>query len=418
MAETEKAPAPKIPARKAKNLKPAAKGPDRLPALERELAERIKYLRGCVREIGRRYSEGLERDLAELLDQSREVLRQQRLKPGPRISAAEDILDVIEGLRLKPEKGRRKDLRRIEQAVSQMEKALAKKKSEGPVRVAVAVGRGADIAPTILQALARNLDRYSSCHRRCREAAAPDAVHDLRVSIRRLLSILRLMEPVLPKLELGGTIRRLRAQLNGLSRLRDAQVQRQAAAAAAESQARLAGFIDYLSRAESALLVQLPASLGAIDPAVLAQAIQPAKLQLETAPSLASRISKVLRRQWRRCRGRLLGRRQALKPEDPATIHRLRIAFKRYRYLAEALQPLLPAATPAMMKSMHGFQQAMGRIQDQAVLVRQLQAWLRKTGRTDQALFRFLQDRRNELEAGARQFVSGSEQLNDFLNLG
>jgi CHAD domain-containing protein len=218
-------------------------------------------------------------------------------------------------------------------------------------------------------------------------------------------------------LGIGAAVKRLGTQLDSLRRLRDAQVQMEEVAAAAAAQPQLAGFLDHLSRFESALRAQLPHALGAIEPAVLEAALQPAQLQLGSSPTAMATLSNALRRNWRRRRKSLIGRRQVLEPGDPATIHRLRIAFKKYRYLAEAVQPLLLAATPEVMKAMHAYQQAMGQIQDQAVLVRQLEAWLRKAGSADQALFRYLRERRNELDANARRFVSDTKQLDEFLSL-
>jgi len=71
-----------------------------------------------------------------------------------------------------------------------------------------------------------------------------------------------------------------------------------------------------------------------------------------------------------------LGRRVAAA--DTERIHRTRIAFKRFRYMAEALSPLLPAVTDQHRHAMRGYQSMMGDIQDVEVLLAALDKFLRR----------------------------------------
>ena len=65
---------------------------------------------------------------------------------------------------------------------------------------------------------------------------------------------------------------------------------------------------------------------------------------------------------------------------DTETIHRTRIAFKRFRYMVEALAPLLPAVTPDHRRAMRGYQCMMGDIQDMEVLLAALDKFVQKEG--------------------------------------
>ena len=65
---------------------------------------------------------------------------------------------------------------------------------------------------------------------------------------------------------------------------------------------------------------------------------------------------------------------------DTKTIHRTRIAFKRFRYMVEALAPLLPAVTPDHRRAMRGYQCMMGDIQDMEVLLAALDKFVQKEG--------------------------------------
>jgi CHAD domain-containing protein len=74
---------------------------------------------------------------------------------------------------------------------------------------------------------------------------------------------------------------------------------------------------------------------------------------------------------------RLAALRRQVRREDAATIHRLRVCFKRYRYMNELLQPLLPGVTDARLARMKEYQAAAGDIQDLEVLLERLTCALR-----------------------------------------
>ena len=69
---------------------------------------------------------------------------------------------------------------------------------------------------------------------------------------------------------------------------------------------------------------------------------------------------------------RLVRLRTAIMPSDPATIHRFRIAFKRFRYATEIL---LPGTESSHHKAMNDFQTRMGNIRDLEVLTAHIKAF-------------------------------------------
>ena len=66
--------------------------------------------------------------------------------------------------------------------------------------------------------------------------------------------------------------------------------------------------------------------------------------------------------------GKVLARRAALTPLDPRSVHRMRVAFKKFRYIVELTQPFLPWVDRKHGRAMDEFQTAMGEIQDLEVL--------------------------------------------------
>jgi CHAD domain-containing protein len=83
---------------------------------------------------------------------------------------------------------------------------------------------------------------------------------------------------------------------------------------------------------------------------------------------------------------RVVERTLAIDPAASATIHRVRVAFKKFRYMVEALAPVLPWVTRKRLKAMNTFQGRMGDIQDAEVLLQNAQAFARKQGRGSEAV--------------------------------
>ena len=98
--------------------------------IRKELLAQLQHLRTEAREISRLYVANLQRDIVQLI----EFLNENQ-EPVSRSRGINPILlqmkETLDAINLKPEKGRRKDLRRIEQAVRSMRKlVLSNKKDE------------------------------------------------------------------------------------------------------------------------------------------------------------------------------------------------------------------------------------------------------------------------------------------------
>jgi CHAD domain-containing protein len=222
--------------------------------------------------------------------------------------------------------------------------------------------------------LANALDqRWQSCRdqlKRCRqEKLAPDAVHDLRVAIRRLLALLDLLADLPP---LPGSLRAvrkpLRRLLDALSRLRDSQVQCQLAAKLAAPDAttrRL--FRRWLAGREAKRRPRARQRLLAFPAGQWAKPFRQAACGLRTAAAAEPArercrraVRQPLEEAWRDAEKR----RQRLSPTDPHSLHRLRLALKEYRYALEALLPLLPPGGDHLLRQLRAAQTRLGGIQD------------------------------------------------------
>jgi CHAD domain-containing protein len=76
---------------------------------------------------------------------------------------------------------------------------------------------------------------------------------------------------------------------------------------------------------------------------------------------------------------RVIQRYERIDPAQPATIHRLRIAFKKFRYMVEPIHPILEGFPEDYLKRMHDYQTSMGEIQDMEAALQELSKFEKST---------------------------------------
>jgi hypothetical protein len=97
--------------------------------VRKELLAQLQHLRTEAKEISRVYVANLQRDIVQLIDFLNESQTAEKSKNPRSINPAlRKMKETLDGISLKPEKGRRKDLRRIEQAVRMLRKIAFDKK--------------------------------------------------------------------------------------------------------------------------------------------------------------------------------------------------------------------------------------------------------------------------------------------------
>ena len=220
--------------------------------------------------------------------------------------------------------------------------------------------------------------------RKARKKPSEKAVHDLRVAVRRMLSMLVLLETVLPARDARKTRRDLRKLMGKLGPLRDLQTQ------ILQSDELLGGFPQLtafrkhlmkeerrqIRRVEQALEKFSPAEFGKTTDALLSQLI--ATLQPGADRALGGRIVASMEDTYRR----VLALRDRTNPKNTATIHKMRIAFKKFRYMAEITAPYFPRLNRERLAEMHDYQDRMGAIQDVETLLGTMVLFRKKSGLT------------------------------------
>jgi CHAD domain-containing protein len=197
---------------------------------------------------------------------------------------------------------------------------------------------------------------------RVMQASDAEAVHDMRVAIRRLRTLLRLARPVYGRFH-ADSVRLAFAQVQSATgELRDEEVLGEAFAAL---DLKDDGFAQWRERRHVRERRLRRAVLARLRAGELrrARAMLRALLVLPVKPSHNEALGKFARRAVERARKQAEGMRDA-PTSDVERLHELRIAYKKLRYAAELLTEALPIDLSAMAAPAARFQKRLGDIHD------------------------------------------------------
>ena len=222
----------------------------------------------------------------------------------------------------------------------------------------------------LLKALDGRWKNYRAELKRCREEFSNEAVHDLRSASRRMLAFIRLLKSISPRPRLQKLNRAFKDQLDEFDDLRDIQVVLAEVSETVKELPQLQEFQDHLKSVEKGLLKTLRKRLRVVDLFDVSKRIRRLResLKNETASDLVLQSFQAVddaflitkrRRDW-------------INPAQATSIHRVRIAFKTFRYMVEIIHPLLDNYPVKNLKYMHDYQSLMGEIQDVEVILQTL----------------------------------------------
>lgn len=207
------------------------------------------------------------------------------------------------------------------------------------------------------------LERLHKCQRKPSEKS----VHQLRIAIRRLSSQLVLLGELLPKCACKKTRQILKDQLQLLSPLRDVHVQRKAITRQTTRFPELLILQRRLEERERHLVKCVARQIQRFKTRKVLTWVSDTLIALNAKASTL-RGQNALTSAAVRCAGRLFDkvvqRRRRIDPSDSLTIHRTRVAFKRFRYVVDALPAQLTGLDQRGHRALAGYQRRMGSIQD------------------------------------------------------
>lgn len=220
----------------------------------------------------------------------------------------------------------------------------------------------------LIETLENRWKIYRSELKRCQKEASEEAIHDLRVATRRLLALVDMLRAISPHPRLQKLRHTFKNQLDSLDDLRDTQVMLAEVSNTIEDVPELMLFQKYLAKRETRLLKSTAKNIRSFKITNVRKRLDSTRKALfkmgnedqqqETVLQIVDDAYETILQRFRR-----------IAPTQPATIHRVRVAFKKFRYMVEIIYPLIPSFPETNFKNMHDYQDMMGAIQDMEVLL-------------------------------------------------
>jgi CHAD domain-containing protein len=230
--------------------------------------------------------------------------------------------------------------------------------------------------------LAETLDvarkNYCRCLKRCRKRISDKSVHKLRVETRRLLAWLDFSELA----RLGCSPEKIRKNLkNGLDAfddVRDTHVELQLLKPLWPDFPEAKPFKKFLKRHEQKLIKCAQKKLSGASIRKISRQLKDLEKEICNAARSTASVESAAADALRMSFAQVATLRRNIRGRDVAAIHKMRVAFKRFRYMSELLQPFLPWVTDEQINRMRKFQSAAGDVQDLEILLGRIQKLIRK----------------------------------------
>lgn len=238
------------------------------------------------------------------------------------------------------------------------------------------------LAERFLDTFQERWDRFEQQLETCRNDFSETAVHDLRVAIRRLVACIDMARALDTHPRLKKVRRVLKEQIDGLDSLRDCQVMQVEVAQALQEYPELEPLQPILLAREQKLLRKAGQQIKDFDLSRIEKRRQIIHSSLQkqlTHPRAEAELLNAVDQAF----ATALKRYNQIDPARPATIHRLRLAFKKLRYMAEIIHPALPGFPEKQLKRMQAYQSRMGDVQDAESFMQLLDKFKKKKTTAD-----------------------------------
>lgn len=234
--------------------------------------------------------------------------------------------------------------------------------------------------------LVRSFDRrtrgFRKAWRRARSGWSDTSAHELRVSARRLLAMIEILSCILPDEDIAEVRLPVKKFLARLGPIRDHQIVRQYVDSSLPNYSVLLSFRKFLRRREEKEMSKFRKYVERKDQRALHTSLADLRdrLLLATRRTGSAVVEDRLVSAVERDFALLIQQRQRCDGISMAKMHRLRLAFKRFRYAVEAMKPLVTGIGKSELKPLRKLQTALGDVQDLEVVEAHLKDWSRRQG--------------------------------------
>jgi CHAD domain-containing protein len=269
----------------------------------------------------------------------------------------------------------------------------------------------AERSQLVWEAFAEHRSSLASAAERVREAEDPQAIHDLRVGIRRMDAMLRTWAGFFRAGARDDALRALRRLRRRLGEARELESQ----VALLEPRAPQHGesAIRLLQRLKDRLARRTDRAAKRLRPKRLKRLLarmDEIAADLETSPMAKPRVFDQAReRALKTGAVARIAVEVAARQEDDETLHQARLAVKKWRYMLECLETIVPEAESLITPALRAMQEALGAIQDRAALTGAIERFGRKEDRA--ALEGVLVELQAERRAALQEFKALAASL-------
>lgn len=225
----------------------------------------------------------------------------------------------------------------------------------------------ATVGPFLVARLRALDERLRDVAPRVVETGDDEAVHDVRVAMRRTRTALEVGRPVLGRFHADEVRRALREVMRATGALRDEEVLLELIGSLGVERDDVTAWLETRRRRERQLRGALVRTVreGALD---RGREMLAALLAFRVDPRRDRRLAKFARRAVERAR-RDVDRRRDARLDDADALHELRIAYKRLRYTVETFADALPRDLAALAQPAARFQGKLGDLHDVDVAI-------------------------------------------------
>ena len=277
-----------------------------------------------------------------------------------------------------------------------------------------------ELSPETLRKLAGSLKdqwkRYRKQLRQCQRKVSERGVHDLRVETRRLLSLLHLLSPFLASGRLSKAETALKCHLDAFDDLRDIQVQLIAVRKLRKSFSAAQQFYRFLKKREARFCRSTRKHSRQLRCKPLSRCIAACRQDVRSGQKHADspNANTLLVGAVTRAFNTAKKFRKNIDRNDPHTIHCTRIAFKKFRYMVEALAGCLKWADKSLLEQMRQYQGMMGDIQDAHVLLLAFERFFRKESLDPKPASKLTHELLRRRQLLITKYIAEADRLNDF----
>jgi len=224
----------------------------------------------------------------------------------------------------------------------------------------------------LLEALDQRWKNYRAELKRCRDEFSNEAVHDLLASARRMLAMIQLLNFISPRPRLQKLNHAFNEQLDEFDNLRNTQVILAEISETIQELPQLKEFESYQQDVEKSLLKTLRNELKVIDLFEVSKRIRRMRESLKAEANANGDLVQQTLQAVDDAFHATKQRQSWVNPAQASSIHRVRLAFKTFRYMVEIVHPLLPDYPSENLMDMHNYQSLMGEIQDVEIVTQAL----------------------------------------------